>query len=415
MTAEPRRAYPIHFQKIGITMTEYTKNLLEERNKANKAARDIVDAALAENRSLTAEDTASIEKADADFERHNTMLTELRKIEARESENRAAMQDHPEARPAGEDRSVSDDADVLRKIAKGEVRGHTFEKRDVLKSSTGSPVPTSFYDRIIEVARYVGPMLETSTVLNTVSGEALQIPRTNAYSTAAVVAEAGAISESDPTFSAFITLGAFKYSYLVQLSNEMIEDSGVDILGYLGTNLGQAIGFAANADLTVGTGTTQPVGIVTASAVGGTGATAIAGAFSTNNVIDLVYSLNAAVRRMPSFGVMGGTKATSAARKLTDGANQYVWQPSLIEGQPDRLLGYTYTENPHIADPATSAKSLIAGDLSSYMVRQVGGVRLDRSDDFAFSTGLVTFRAIFRVDGNLPQSQHVKHFLGGAS
>jgi len=68
-----------------------------------------------------------------------------------------------------------------------------------------------------------------------------------------------------------------------------------------------------------------------------------------------------------------------------------------------------------MADPATSAKSLIAGHLPSYMVRQVGGIRLDRSDDFAFSSDLVTFRATFRVDGGLPQSSHVKYFIGNAS
>jgi len=44
-------------------------------------------------------------------------------------------------------------------------------------------------------------------------------------------------------------------------------------------------------------------------------------------------------------------------------------------------------------------------------VRSVGGIKLDRSDDFAFSSGLATFRATFRVDGNLPQVTHVKHLL----
>lgn len=400
-------------------MTDYAKNLLEERNKANKAARDIVDAALAENRSLTAEDTAAIAAADADFERHNSMLVELRKIEAREAEVRAAVDGAPEARPDGAAPEVRGDSDesMIRKLAKGEIRGHSFERRDVVKTSTGAPVPTSFYDKVIEVARYVGPMLETSTVLNTASGENLQIPRTDAYSTAGYEAEAAAIDESDPTFQAFLTLGAYKATFLVQLSTEMIEDSGVDILGYLGTNVGQAIGYAVNAWLTTGTGTYQPTGIVTSAGsglIGGTGR-AVVGSFSTDNVIDLVYSTNAALRRMPGFAIMGGTTATAAARKLQDGGGAYVWQPSLILGQPDRLLGYTYHENPHVAAVAASAKSLIAGDLSSYIVRQVGGVRLDRSDDYAFGNGLVTFRATMRVDGGLPQSSHVKYFVGAAT
>jgi HK97 family phage major capsid protein len=199
------------------------------------------------------------------------------------------------------------------------------------------------------------------------------------------------------------------------VSLEMIEDAGVDLLGYMGTNVGQALGLAVNAGLTTGTGTTQPTGIVTSAGSGITGGTGVSGAFTTNNVIDLVYSTDNAVRRLPGFGIMGGATAMAAARKLQDGNGSYVWQPSLQAGQPDRLLGYAVFENPSMAAVATSAKSLIAGDLKSYIVRQVGGIRLDRSDDYAFADGLVTFRAIFRVDGGLPQAAHVKTFAGGAS
>jgi HK97 family phage major capsid protein len=54
-------------------------------------------------------------------------------------------------------------------------------------------------------------------------------------------------------------------------------------------------------------------------------------------------------------------------------------------------------------------KSVIFGNLSSYFVRQVGGIRVDRSDDFAFNQDLITFRAQVRLDGNLIQTSHVKY------
>ncbi|HSG20629.1 MAG TPA: phage major capsid protein, partial [Burkholderiaceae bacterium] len=107
--------------------------------------------------------------------------------------------------------------------------------------------------------------------------------------------------------------------------------------------------------------------------------------------------------------------AIAALRKITSPGGDYVFQPSLAEGTPDRVLGVPLIENPAMAAPATSAKSLIAGHLPSYLIRQVGGIRLDRSDDFAFSSDLVTFRAVFRVDGGLPQASHVKYFVGAAS
>jgi HK97 family phage major capsid protein len=290
-----------------------------------------------------------------------------------------------------------------------------FEKRDVVKTSTGSPVPTSFYDQVIMLARTVGPMLQTSTVLNTASGENLQIPSLAQYSTAAIVGEGTAIAESDPVFNSFITLGAYKFSFLVQLSRELVEDSGVDILRFLADQTGNELGVRVNASLTTGSGTNQPKGIVVASAVGVTGGTAVSGAFTADNLIDLVYSVDTAGRRLAGSGFQMNAKSIGAMRKLKDTAGNFVFQPALSADANDLLLGYPVFENPAMADTATSAKSVIFGHLPSYFVRSVGGIKLDRSDDFAFSTDLITFRATMRVDGNLPQTSHVKHFIGNAA
>jgi HK97 family phage major capsid protein len=108
-------------------------------------------------------------------------------------------------------------------------------------------------------------------------------------------------------------------------------------------------------------------------------------------------------------------KSIAAVRKLKDSAGQYLFSPSLSADARDLLLGYPLYENPAMADPATTAKSVIFGHLPSYFVRQVGGLRLDRSDDYAFQNDLITFRATMRVDGNLIQTSHVKYFAGGAS
>lgn len=396
-------------------MADYIKSLIEERAKAYEAAKAILDGAAAEGRSLDAAERESVDKAFADMDARKATIDDMRSLEMREREIAEATAAHAEARAVSAPVVEQTDAEQLRALARGEVRSLMFEKRDVTKSATGAPVPTSFYDRVIELARYTGPMLEVATIINTAGGESLQIPRTNAYSTGTVTSEASTIGESDPSFQAFLTLGAFKYSFLTQVSREMIEDAGVDILGYLGTNVGQALGYAVNAALTTGTGTVQPNGIVASAGSGVTGGTGVSGAFTYSNVVDLIYSADAAARRLPGFGVMGSGSAIAALRKLQDGAGQFVFQPSLAEGTPDRVLGFPLIENPAMAAPATSAKSLIAGHFPSYMVRQVGGIRLDRSDDFAFSDDLVTFRATFRVDGGLPQSSHVKYFAGGAS
>ena len=390
---------------------EQQKALLEKRNKANADARAIVDAAIEAERALSAEEQEQIRKFDEDYATWNTQLEDVRKRDERDAEIRSFVADHPELEPdAPEQRGQKADVEAqVRALAKGEIRSLDIEHRDVLKTSTGSPVPTSFYGQIMELARYTGPMLDVAFILSTSGGESIQIPRTNAYSTGSVTAEAAGFNESDPTFQAFLTLGAFKESTFFQVSTEILEDNGVDLLGYIATNVGQAVGYAVNSHLTTGTGTTQPTGIMTSAGSGVTSGTT--GTFGYTDVVDLVYSTDAAVRRMPGFGVMGATSAIAQMRKVQDGAGAYIWQPSLILGQPDRVLGYPTTENPHMAALATSSKSLVAGNLKSFIVRQVGGIRLDRSDDYAFGNGLVTFRATWRGDSGLPQSSHVKYLL----
>jgi HK97 family phage major capsid protein len=343
------------------------------------------------------ERAARIEALKADAEREAKIEAATRDIAA-------------QVRPAAQ--AVSNDTDVIRSMARGETRSFTFETRDVVKTSSGAPVPTSFFDRVIEQARLVGPMLDTSTVLRTAGGENLQIPSQAGWSTGTVTGEGTAIGESDPTFNSFITLGAYKYSFLVQLSRELIEDSGVDILSFLATQTGNAIGFAVNNALTVGTGTTQPKGVVAAAGSGVLG-TVAGGLFTADNLIDLAYSLDGAARRLPGVGWMMNTASLGAVRKLKDTAGYYIFSPALADGN-DQVLNFPVYENPAMASQASAAKSVLFGHLPSYYVRMAGGLRLDRSDDYAFNADLVTFRASMRVDGNLPQPSHIKYFINNS-
>lgn len=390
-------------------MKEYIDRQVEIRNRAWNEAKSILDKAAAEKRDLTAEESQTYERISKELDERANTIAKLREDEARELRLDAATREiADQARPVAQ-APVADDAAILRSLVTGEKRGHSFERRDVVKTSTGAPVPTSFYDQVIMKARLVAPVLQTSTVLNTAGGENLQIPSLSTYSVGTINAEGAAMGESDPAFNAFITLGAYKYSFLTQVSEELLTDSGVDFLGFLADQVGNALGYAVGSALTVGTGTVEPKGIVTASAVGGTAGTATA--FTADNLIDLLYSLDGAARNLPGVGWMMNGKSIGAVRKLKDTAGNYVFQPSLAMDSPDMLLGKPIYENPSMVDVATGTKSVIVGHLPSYFVRTVGGLRLDRSDDFAFNAGLITFRAQFRVDGNLPQTSHIKHLL----
>ena len=392
-------------------MKEYIDRQVEQRQRTWEAAKALLDTAAAEKRDLTSEEEASYKKMNDELSERAARIEALKADAEREAKIEAATREiSGQVRPTA--KAVSTDADVLRSMARGETRSFTFEQRDVTKASTGAPVPTSFYDQVIAQARLVGPMLDTSTVLRTAGGENLQIPSQAGWSTAAITAEGSAISESDPTFNSFITLGAYKYSFLVQLSRELIEDSGVDILSFLATQTGNAIGFAVNNALTVGTGTTQPKGVVAAAGSGVLG-TVAGGLFTADNLIDLAYSLDGAARRLPGVGWMMNTASLGAVRKLKDTAGYYIFSPALADGN-DQVLNFPVYENPAMASQASAAKSVLFGHLPSYYVRMAGGLRLDRSDDYAFNADLVTFRCAMRVDGNLPETSHIKYFINNS-
>ena len=405
-------------------MSEYLKKLVEDRQSAYHAAKEKMDVVAAEGRDLSAEEREFVDRTFAELDQKRDLINTLVDAEKRESEIAEAMRglEHVSRPTEARASSVSSDADILREIISGERRTHMFniEQRDLLKSTSNSPVPTTFSSAVIDQARLVGPMLDPSivTVLTTASGEDLVLPSLSSFSTAAIKAEAVAIDESDPAFGR-TTLKAYKYSFMVQLSSEFLADSNIDVLGFLAQQAGNEFGVRLNDALTNGTGTVQPKGIAQAASAGVTGGTATAtrplGFANADDLIDLVYSLDGAARRLPGFGVMGNGKAIAGLRKMKASSGDYVFVPSIQPGAPDSVLGYGITENPAMADPASGAVSLLAGHFPSYYVRSVGGLQVARSDDFAFSQDAVSIRFTWRVDGNLPQSTHVRRFTGGTA
>lgn len=309
--------------------------------------------------------------------------------------------------PAVESRA---DHSILRALATGELRSHDFEARTLVPSD--NTVPKSFYNEVFDVARLVGPMLDVGQVINTTSGESLTIPTLTAYSTATIKGAGVQISESDPVFSS-ITLGAFKYSFLVPVTSELLTDAGFPLEQELAREFGNAIGYAVNDGLTNGTGTVQPTGVVTAAGSGITGGTGVSGGFTADNLIDLQYTLDGAARRLPGVAYMANGTSIGAMRKLKSSDGAYLYAVNV--GQPDTFAGYQVIENPAMAATGTNAKSVLFGHLPSYKVRVAGGVRVARSDEFAFDKDQATFRVTMRVDGNLTHAGHIKYFKGAAS
>jgi HK97 family phage major capsid protein len=391
-------------------MSDFLKSQVEARNNLIAQARGVIESAEAEKRGLTAEDQQTIDRIETEIGQRDAAIDTAKKLAEREE--RAVDAARESFVPSNE---VRKDADILRAIASGEMRSYTFgaEQRTLVPSD--STVPKSFYDEVFSVARMAGPMLQTSQVINTASGEQLTIPTLTAYSTATIKSAGSAISDSEPTFSN-IQLNAFKYSFLVPVANELLTDAGFDISALIAEQAGNAIGFGINAGLTNGTGTVEPTGIFTTGASAVTGGTGVGGAPTYENLVDLLYSLDGQARLLPGVGWMMSKSGLAAVRKVKDGDGRFIWTAgSLINGQPDTLLGYPVFENPAVASVATAAFSIGVGHLPSYKVRLAGGIQVAQSADYAFNEDVTTFRVTARTDGKLTHASHFVKFKGGAS
>jgi len=391
--------------------------------------KELADRAAEDNRQFTGEEQGHWDALNAELDRIDERSKAFAEAEKRSKETEARfaeLESQPKEPGKGTSESVNESQleDEIRAFLRGDPgaprsieirpdRTSPTSQRDLSKLTAAAglnTVPTSFYNQLQEHMIEVSGVLQAGpTVLNTASGEVIQIPKTLTHTAnPAIVLETGTILESDPTFGQ-VALGAFKYGRLVDVSRELVSDTGVDLLGYLARSVGRALGNSFGTHLITGTGTTMPRGIAVDAGAGVTGPVGTTVTFGSQSTVgmgfDLLISLYHSVispyRASSSCAfVMNDTTASLVRRiKTTDG--QYVWQPAVTVGSPDTILGKPVYIDPFVASPAASAESIFFGDWSTYFVRYAGGVRFERSDEFRFDSDMVSFRGLLRADAAL--------------
>lgn len=377
-------------------MSDFIKRQQELRANLYEQIKDVIETAETENRGLDAEEMQKIGRLEADMDSAMQSIETAQRAEERKLEVSMAAKGFV---PATESRS---DADIFRAMANGEVRSHTFnhEKRALVPAT--DTVPVGFLDQVYGLARLVGPMLDVSDVITRTSGESLRIPTYTAYSTAAQYAAGSAIAESNPTFDS-ILLTPKKIGFTVQIANELLSDAGFNIESVIAEQAGNAIGFKINDLATVGTGTTETTGIVTAA---GSGVIAGTASFTADDLIDLQYSLDGAARRLPGVAYMANTATLGAMRKLKDDDGNFLYQVNV--SAPDNFAGFSVVENPAMAGIATGEKSVVFGHLPSYKIVTTG-LEVATSTDAYFANDVTAYRFTYRFDGALTHASHVKY------
>ena len=379
----------------------------EERQQAVHALRDL--ATEAKDREFTADETEVLERTNSAIDTLDSRIdTGLRAME-KEAKATAALETFRSYQtlttPAAENAvdPKTDDATLFRQLCNGEIRSfESFpsEARDMTKGSAtagGNIVDSTMYDRIFQKLEDESVVIRAGAlVIRTAGGEDLLVPKVTTNPSGAIVAEAAAIGESDPVFGQ-VTLGAFKYAALTQVSQELLADSIFDVSSFVTNIGGQAVTRALGADLTNGSGSSKPKGIAQACTSAGTSASAttITGA----NILEVWSTLATPYKNSDTAWIMS-PEAVKVIRLLVDSNGQYIWQPGLQANTPANLLGYPVWIDGNMDAVTSGKRALILCHMPSYAVRIAGGLQIDRSDDYAFNTGLATFRFQLRGDGD---------------
>lgn len=276
----------------------------------------------------------------------------------------------------------------------------------------GYTVPQEFQAELVRTLRAFGPMYDGGIVREIITEGGGSMPWPTVNDTAnvgvAIAENAAATGEGDVTFGQRV-LSAYKFgSGPIRVSNELIDDSAIDIESLLGELMGERIGRIVNTKLTLGSGTGEPQGIVTGAGLGKT--TASATAITADELIDFYHSINRAYRAAPKFRFMFADTTLSAIRKLKDGQGRY-----LIENLGDNaaalsLAGFRvpYSVNDDVPAIATGARAIVGGDFSKYVVRKVRSFAVLRVDQVYAFNYQVAFLGFTRIDGGVMDTSAIK-------
>ena len=311
--------------------------------------------------------------------------------------------------------------------------GFTAEERLAIRntmstttnSEGGFTVQTNVAQQVLDAMKSgPGAMRSVATIIQTAGFGDLNYPTSDGTAEVGeIIGQNTTATAADATFGVK-TLSAYKYSSkIVAVPFELLQDSNVDIESFVTNRLATRLGRITNTHFTTGTGSSQPNGIVTAAGTGFTAAnsTTQVTAVTYASLIELQHSVDPAYRQTGKCGWMFNDSTLKKLRQVVDGQSRPIFVPGyevgVPGGVPDTLLGAPITINQDVASMAASAKSILFGDFSYYVIRDSMDVTMFRFTDSAYAKlGQVGFLAWMRTGGNLIDvGGAVKLFVNAAS
>lgn len=368
----------------------FMNELLAKRADCTKAIQALVTEA--EGKQMDADQSAKFENAMKDFDSIDMQIKALEKTKIVDEFKKI------DAKP-------SDIDGFTNYLRRGDISNVVF-KNDMGSGSTsaGALVPTQLYNQIVEKMYKATVMLSLGDVINVSSDT--NIPVAATASTAYWGSEAGTYTASDIAFDK-LSLTPKKATALIKVSEELLADSAFDVASYVAGNIGTQMGRLLENGFINGTGTTEPFGVAVSASFCNT--SSVTNSFNYSDIVTLFSGLGSGYRANGTFLV--SDTALKTLMLLTDGASQYIFQPSYNAGVPDMLLGKPLKTSEYMATLTSSAKSVLFGDFSYYKIARRSDMTMQRLVELYAGNGQIGFKVYWRIDGGLALTEAVKYMV----
>jgi len=278
----------------------------------------------------------------------------------------------------------------------------------------GYTVPKIMLNKIVDSMKAYGGIASVAQILNTANGQTI------IWSTSDGTTEEGELlgentqaNEGDVTFGTANLEAKKLSSKIIRISNELLQDSDVDIEAYLASRIAQRLGRGESRYLVQGTGKgnpQQPKGLEVS--VTATTNTADAKKFSWQEVLALKHSIDPAYHKGSSFRLAFNDNTLKMLSEMEDGQKRPLWLPDIVGVAPASVLNVPYVIDPAIADIGAGKKFIYCGDFNRFIVRRVSYMTLKRLVERYADYDQIAFLAFHRFDCVLEDSAAIKALVG---
>jgi len=362
--------------------------LLDKRAKLFESMKALVDKG---EDSWNAETKEKYDKMEKDFDALTEQITALQKLQDFEDKLNEPLREPLMGEPQAKGVKADEYKAAFEAFVKGSL---TPEFKATLQTGVdengGYIVPVEYQKKVLEKLIELSRTRAISNVITTKSDR--KIPIGGELPQFSWIEETGTYGDVNTNF-AQSTLNAYKLGGIIKVSEEILQDTFINLEDYLANLIARGIAYAEGKAFAMGDGVNKPTGYMSLDAtltLSGTDS------ITADELIDIFYSLKSPYRENAIWRMNDST--LKAIRKLKDGNGNYIYAPALVAGERDAILGRPIELDPFVSSLGASNKVICLGDFNYYYIADRGNISMQKLTEAYAVNGLIGFKVSKRVD-----------------